>query len=640
MRLWKQTLEFLHPLKTVYQTAPAQGTVKERRVRDCRERNLMAPPRVASILPSVRRAALGRDGAGLTDGQLLRSFLNRRDEAAFEVLVHRHGPMVRGVCRRVLHNPHDADDAFQAAFVVLLRKAPLLATREIVGDWLHGVAYRTALKARAATARRRARERQAPRREAIEEEAGPEWYSLLDQEVGRLPEKYRVPVVLCDLQGHTRKEAARQLGWREGTVAGRLARARALLARRLTSRGVALSASFLAALVAREASAQVSHSLVHSTCNAARVLAAGQAAAVPVHIAALTKGVVRAMLLDKMKTVLAMFSAVLVLAVGVGDWRHAAVAGGVEGPQIAETARAAPRALPSDKPSVPRAADANRSFHFDFRVVEEKKGARKLLAAPRLVTLEGRPATFACGGERPVLMGRGRIDYVIVGTVVQFVVHSGEENKLCVDMTVSQSTPGASQDGEGTIETKSLRTIRTVEPGQPFAAILKTGEKDQATLEVAAVIKRGQTESTPNAIEEVEKDLKIAEFYRRTGYPDSASYYYERIDRDHPGTLYAERARERLAELKKRPDNPKQADKKEPARVGQIFIIGNEKTRQDVILDQVQLYPGQVLSYPDLRAAERNLARLKGFKSPPKVSVIDADSESPFKDIKITVEEK
>lgn len=255
----------------------------------------MASLRADSLLRPLRRAVLRHDGAGLTDGQLLRSFLDRRDEAAFEALVRRHGPMVRGVCRRVLRNDHDADDAFQAAFLVLIRKAKALSMREVVGDFLHGVAYRTALKARAAAARRRAKERQAPRCEAIEEQIRPEWYSLLDQEVSRLPEKYRVPVVLCDLQGHTRKEAARQLGWREGTIAGRLARARALLARRLTRRGVALSASVLAASLAREASGHVSHSLVHSTCNAATVLAAGQAAIVPVKIAALTEGVVRAM---------------------------------------------------------------------------------------------------------------------------------------------------------------------------------------------------------------------------------------------------------------------------------------------------------------------------------------------------------
>jgi RNA polymerase sigma factor (sigma-70 family) len=583
---------------------------------------------------------LRHDGAVLTDGQLLRSFLDRPDEAAFEALVRRHGPMVRGVCRRVLRNDHDADDAFQAAFLVLLRKARMLSVREVVGDFLHGVAYCTALKARAAAARRRAKERQAARCEAIEEQVRPEWHALLDAEVGRLPEKYRVPVVLCDLQGHTRKEAARQLGWREGTVAGRLARARALLARRLTRRGVAMSASVLAASLACEAAAQVSHCLVHSTCNAAFVLAAGQAAAVPARIAALTEGVVRAMFLDKAKTVSAMFSAVLILVAGVGAWRHAATAGGVEEPQVAETAPAASGVDQSDKPRAPTVPAAKRSFHFDFRVVEEKKGERKLLAAPRLVTLEDKPATFACGGERPVLMGRGRIERAIVGTVVQFVAHAGEEGKLCLDMTLSQSTPGAAQPGEVTFETKSIRTLRTVGFGQPFSATLKTGEKDQATLEVAGVVRQGEDNPSLNAMEEAEKDLKIAEYYRRTGHDDSACYYYEMIRRRYPDTLYAERARERLAELKKRSVKPKPDDERQPKRVGQVFVIGNEKILSSVIADQLELYPGQIYSAADLRAAERRLARLGGFKSPPKVIVLDPDGDSPIKDIRITVEEK
>jgi RNA polymerase sigma factor (sigma-70 family) len=159
----------------------------------------MAALQTGSILHQLRQMVLRHDGAGMSDGQLLRSFLNQRDEAAFEALVRRHGPMVRGVCRRVLRDTHDADDAFQAAFLVLLRKAPALAAREVIGDWLHGVAYRTALKARTADARRRAKERRISRSEVIEEESRPEWHALLDQEVGRLPEKYRLPVVLCDV---------------------------------------------------------------------------------------------------------------------------------------------------------------------------------------------------------------------------------------------------------------------------------------------------------------------------------------------------------------------------------------------------------------------------------------------------------
>src|SRR5262249_8620240 len=175
-------------------------------------------------LQPLRRAVRLRDGAGLTDGQLLEDYLSRRDEAALAVLVRRHGPMVWGVCRRVLYHYHDAEDAFQATFLVLLRKAASLASRELLANWLYGVAYHTALKARATAAKRGARERQVtdmPEPDVAPPDPWHDLQPLLDQALSRLPDKYRVPIVLCDLEGKTRKEAARQLGVPEGTVAGR-----------------------------------------------------------------------------------------------------------------------------------------------------------------------------------------------------------------------------------------------------------------------------------------------------------------------------------------------------------------------------------------------------------------------------------
>ena len=169
-----------------------------------------------SLSQHLRRLVLRRDRTALTDGQLLEHFLTHRDAAAFETLLRRHGPMVLGVCRRVLDNAQDAEDAFQATFLVLACKAAGIARRELVGNWLYGVAYRTALDARAAAARRQARERQV--KYMPDPEAGDRtdvWRDLrplLDQELNRLPDKYRVPVVLCELEERTLRDVARQLG--------------------------------------------------------------------------------------------------------------------------------------------------------------------------------------------------------------------------------------------------------------------------------------------------------------------------------------------------------------------------------------------------------------------------------------------
>jgi len=207
-----------------------------------------------SLVPLV--AALEQEPAPVaTDGELLRRFLSRQDEAAFESLVRRHGPMVFAVCRRALGCTADAEDAFQATFLVLLRKAPGLTPRTTLGDWLHGVARRITLKARTAAARRRTREGAAARPEGNPEVERNDWLPWLDEEVGRLPAKYRLPLVLCDLEGRTRGEAARALGWPEGTVAGYLSRGRAMLAKRLLRRASALGGAVAGTVAGGDAQA-------------------------------------------------------------------------------------------------------------------------------------------------------------------------------------------------------------------------------------------------------------------------------------------------------------------------------------------------------------------------------------------------
>ena len=279
------------------------------------------------LMQHVRWAVQRPGGGDRTDGQLLESFLAHRDEAAFETLVRRHGPMVLGVCRRVLHNAHDAEDAFQATFLVLVRKARSVVPRDRVGNWLYGVAYRTALEARRAMTRRRTHEKQAGPKLVAAEERNDDWQPVLDQELSRLPEKYRLPVVLCLLEGRTRSEVARQLGWAEGTLSSRLAAARRLLAQRLRRRGVGLPGAAGAAVFAPHAvRAVVPNRLVTATVSAAAALAAGQAISsvglVSARVVPLMKGVLQGMWLTRMKLVTfrCLVLALVGLAAGAGAY--------------------------------------------------------------------------------------------------------------------------------------------------------------------------------------------------------------------------------------------------------------------------------------------------------------------------------
>src|SRR5262245_39506542 len=204
----------------------------------------------------LRWGAVRPTGPTPTDGALLRRFADGRDEAAFALLVQRHGPTVFGVCCRILGPGPDAEDAFQATFVILARKATALADRAVVGNWLFGVARRTALKARALAARRRAKERDMARPDSHQPTHTGELREAIDTAVAGLPTKYRAAVVLCELEGRSLREAAAELGWPEGTVAGRLSRGRAMLRVRLVraglqaAGGVALTVSVPADLAA------------------------------------------------------------------------------------------------------------------------------------------------------------------------------------------------------------------------------------------------------------------------------------------------------------------------------------------------------------------------------------------------------
>ena len=220
-----------------------------------------------------------------TDAELMARFIADRDADAFALLVRRHGPMVHGVCRRVLRNAADADDAFQATFLILARRARSVRRQRLLGNWLYGVAYRTALEARRAAAVRRVRERRAAemkhasaQAEQEADPATPDLREVLDRELAALPDVYRTAIVLCDLEGLSRKDAAERLGWREGTLSGRLFRARSLLAARLARLGLAVPAAGLG--VVATASAAVPTALAESTVRIGVLVAAGEAVAI------------------------------------------------------------------------------------------------------------------------------------------------------------------------------------------------------------------------------------------------------------------------------------------------------------------------------------------------------------------------
>jgi RNA polymerase sigma factor (sigma-70 family) len=384
---WRKMLKNSEQRKT---TLPLQVGVGDAR---------MANGDLRTGLERIRRAFLVSGGAGLTDGELLGRFVVARDEAAFEALVHRHGPMVLGLCRRVLGNAHDAEDAFQATFLILARKAASVVKRESVGCWLFGVAQRTAREARTVLARRRARERQMA--EIPHPEVSPaepdDWRPILDREVARLPQKYQEAVVLFYLEGWPLREAALKLGVPLGTLSNRLVKARRLLAKRLARSGLSLSFAALVSVLSEGMAAAVPAPLVVETVRAAALVAAGQLAAGTTPAALLSKGVLKTMLMTKLKLMVGMLLVVAVLgATGVAY-------------------RAGAQAPPTDKPRVekPRSElealrKENELLKLNLEVVLEKVRAQEAeLRALRAAAADEKERNQAAERRNELLRSRG-----------------------------------------------------------------------------------------------------------------------------------------------------------------------------------------------------------------------------------------
>jgi RNA polymerase sigma factor (sigma-70 family) len=373
----------------------------------------MRGPSSGAFIQQLERLFQHGTTVGLTEGELLERFVGGNDESALEVLIARHGPMVLGVCRQLLRDPNDVDDAFQATFLVLVRKAGTLHRRDLLGNWLYGVAYRVATRARVLAARRSARtpfgidaiDRLDPASGFGNGDSvpglDPEPIPWLHEEVRRLPEKYRVPVLICYFEGLTHEQASARLGWPIGTVKGRLARARDLLRKRLNRRGVTLSDPVLAARLALPAvRATVPDWLQYATIRAARAIArpAGgsilSASSISLSVATLTDGVLRAMIATHAK---AIFLALLV----AGVVTTSLVVASVQEP---------------DRPDQPPAANAKAVERIDLisredteptpdlALMQPPAAQKKAVAAKKAAPATDEPAQPGVGGG---MMGGG-----------------------------------------------------------------------------------------------------------------------------------------------------------------------------------------------------------------------------------------
>jgi RNA polymerase sigma factor (sigma-70 family) len=352
----------------------------------------MATKQTARLLKHIRGLAVVPDRGQWSDKELLSRFASQADEAAFTALLKRHGPMVLRVCWRVLHNWHDAEDAFQATFLLLARKAASKAWHDSVANWLYQSAYYLALKARAAAARRAAHETRAGapmRQDPLADLTGRELQTVLDEELARLPEKYRAPLVLCYLEGATRDEAAHQLGCPLSTLGLRLEQGRNRLRGRLERRGLMFSAALSAALLAEQApAATLTSRLLASTTQAASLAATGKAlgGVISESVAGLLREGLRAFSLSKLKIAAVLILALTVLASSAGLWARRALEDDQTAAPPAETSKSSVREAAA-KNSVPKVESTSPQ--------DDGQGKEKMAVTGRVVDADGNPVKEA-----------------------------------------------------------------------------------------------------------------------------------------------------------------------------------------------------------------------------------------------------
>ena len=438
-------------------------------------------------------AVVASPEATAADGNLVRRFADTRDEAAFAELVRRHGPMVLATCRRVLHpDVHTADDAFQAAFLVLATKAAAVSPPERVGAFLHGVAVLVAKKAKA-WARKLVPSPPADldRVPAAPFEVDPdtaEMRATIDEVLAGLPSKYRCAVVLCDLEGRSRAEAAALLGWREGTLSGRLARARKLLADRLARRGVAISAAVVVTglgvlLPASAAQASVPVQLAVSTVRAAVLVSTGSAVgatsgAIPASVAALAQGVPMHSTAFKLLT-----AALVLLALALGGFGLFALTAAPPAPTVPpeqpdKSVGAAPARAPAEPRWVPKHTFAHKSpvtalaLGPEFLAAGDKDGAL-ILWDPKTGKEKETLLAGGDGGAKPI----NRIQVSPDGAWLYLVTNDGDGFHQCSVEKKDRRFPGSGDgqvtthgvtpDGKYWLRAAGKRVLRLVENSFP-----------------------------------------------------------------------------------------------------------------------------------------------------------------------------
>jgi RNA polymerase sigma factor (sigma-70 family) len=440
------------------------------------------------VLGFIRKIAAAGEIRQLTDEQLLKRYATERDEAAFASLVHRHGAVVWRVCRSVLHESHAAEDAFQATFLILVRKAGTIGRPQLLGNWLYGVASRVALRARKTMAQREAHERRAARMfamTAVDTAAEQDLQPLLHEELQRLPTKYRSPMVLCYLEGRTNEEAARRLQWPVGTLKVRLMRGRQLLRTRLARRGLALPAAALTStILSGNAASAVPAPLLDATIHAALSFAAGKAAGVGIisaHALALTEGVLKTMSWTKLKIVAAVFCAVGMLGAGLFTVRTTAAD---QNPEKDAVALGAPDPLAAPNEEAKMKAELKKlqgTWNMVALEIENAKMAANAFKGSKIVVKDDTFTTISMGAN---YKGTLKIDITSTPKTIDMMFTEGPEKgntslgiyeldgdtwKICLTLGGNKARPKEFVTKPGS--SHALETLKR-----------ETGEDDQAVL--------------------------------------------------------------------------------------------------------------------------------------------------------------